>query len=262
MTERFGVVCIAFDDTDWISAMIEGCHPVVDRLFFMVSRTYWTGAPGSNEGTLAAIRAYPDLEGKIEIIEGEWPDEVAARNTGLALCRQYDLQFAVIVDADEIYDPGVLGMMMEFAKCERTADAWILPQTTYWKTYRYKIDSTGHNGQLGIVRIGEPKFVRLRTTTARRVSSVPLALGVCHHLSYVRTNDQMLTKLTYSPHASEFLPGWFNNVWLRWDEDHTLRNLHPTRPRWFPCAVLQNPQRYPPALRKWYDRDALMSISS
>jgi hypothetical protein len=51
------------------------------------------------------------------------------------------------------------------------------------------------------------------------------------HGSYVLTNDELDRKLSSWGHANDFnTEEWKNNVWLKWDVDASLENLHPTHP--------------------------------
>lgn len=255
MAKGFAGMCCVYEDDTWLSVMVQGCYPALERLYFLVGKRPWNGQPGSNESTIAAIRACPDPESKIVVVEGDWNDEAEERNYGLDVCCRDGFQFCVIVDSDEIYDPGVLDMMLEVARLQADIQAWSISQITYWKSYRYKIDSNSHNGQLAIVRLGETRFVNARGTTATKISYIPAKLGVCHHLSYARTNEAVKKKMAHSSHANIFMRDWYEAVWLRWDEDPMVENLHPFRPSWYPRAILQNPGAYPPALREIYDRD-------
>lgn len=255
MASGFGGMCCVYDDEKWLTTMVEGCYPALEKLFFLVSRQPWNGQCGSNERTLAAIRSCHDPENKISVIEGEWTNEAAQRNVGLEVCARHGLSFCLVIDADEIYDPAVLDTLMEIARLQTAADAWSIAQITYWKSYRYRIDGTGHNGQLAIVRIGDVRFKSIRYTTAKRLAYLPKPLGVCHHLSYARTDEEVVKKLSHSSHAPSIRRRWFDDVWRHWDIDPTIENLHPVRPPWFPRAVLQDPRAYPPALKRLYDRD-------
>lgn len=261
MAKGFGAMCCVYDDDLWLETMVEGCYRVPDRLFFLVAARPWNGDPGSNETTLKAIRRCHDPDRKITVVEGDWKDEADERNAGLDLCSQAGLSFCLVIDSDEIYDPVALDLMCEVARLQQYADAWSISQVTYWKSYRYKIDSADHNGQLTIVRIGSTRFVNARRTSAEKISYLPQSLGVCHHLSYVRSDDEVKKKMVHSSHARAFLPNWYANVWLRWDVDKDLENLHPMRPQWYPRAIVQDPEAYPPALRRLYEKESLGSAA-
>jgi glycosyltransferase involved in cell wall biosynthesis len=242
--------------------MVESCYPLLDRLFFLVGKRPWNGSGGSNVRTLDSIRKCDDPDSKITVVEGDWPNEPTQRNAGLNLCAEAGLTFCFIVDADEVYDPDALAFMMGVVMLQRTIQAWYVSQITYWKSYLYRIDGIARNDQLGFVRVGEVSFIGIRRTDARHVVHFPSAYGVCHHLSYALTNEQVLKKIEWSSHAKNIRKSWYSEVWLRWDTNHVLENLHPMEPRWYPRAVLQSPRAYPPVLRRRYERDMAAGIKT
>jgi hypothetical protein len=255
MAKGVGAICCVYEDDAWLPTMVEGCYAAVDKLYFLVSSRPWKGEPGDNEKTIQAIRSCSDPDDKLMIAEGDWSVEADQRNAGLDLCRRDGLELCVIIDADEIYDPATLCFLLEMARLQRRASVWSISQVTYWKSYRYKIDGTGHNGQNAIVRLGDVRFKTIRNTTASETTLIPSQFGVCHHLSYARTNEEIIKKLAHFSHAHQICPGWLDGVWHRWDREPTLQNLHPVRPNLFPRAVLQQPDAYPPALRQIYERE-------
>jgi GT2 family glycosyltransferase len=54
--------------------------------------------------------------------------------------------------------------------------------------------------------------------------------GLIHHYSYAGSNERILRKITTWSHRDEVVPGWYENVWLAWDDDKLMRHLHPTHP--------------------------------
>ena len=261
MATGFGGVCCVYDDHVWLPTMVEACRPAVDRLFFLVGRRPWNGEVGDNHATLAAIRACADPDRKIVVIEGDWPTEAAQRNAGLQLCAEAGLPYCMVVDADEIYDPAKLKVMMAVASLRPEIPVWGVRIVTYWKSYRYRIDPLDPRPATLLVRVGEATFVRLRETSVRPVGFPP-EVGICHHLSYARTDEQILKKTTRFSHAHEIRSGWFQEVWRRWDENPSMENLHPVRPVAYPRAVLQDPNAYPPVLRRLYERDQAASLTA
>jgi hypothetical protein len=72
---------------------------------------------------------------------------------------------------------------------------------------------------------------------------------MCHHMSYARSDDALLRKITSFSHADEIVPGWYERVWLAWDARPELEELHPTHPPAYRRAVRQPLEKLPPALR-------------
>ena len=81
------------------------------------------------------------------------------------------------------------------------------------------------------------RFVGLRRSNERWKCAIPRSVVVCHHFSYARPAEKVLNKIKSFSHRDELVPNWFENVWLRWDEDHSLENLHPTHPVEYKRAI-------------------------
>jgi hypothetical protein len=109
---------------------------------------------------------------------------------------------------------------------------------------------------------------------ARGISGHNMAgngLARCHHLSYVRTSQDLLHKKFASfSHAHEInVTTWYDTVWLEWDRiesaDPTgvdaMRDLHPTDPAVFKRVVRQPFANMPPALRRMHRREVLSFAS-
>ena len=65
---------------------------------------------------------------------------------------------------------------------------------------------------------------------------------VCHHMSYVRTDEQMLRKVTSFTHHVDIIKGWYETVWLGWKDGQV--DLHPVNPTSFKNTVLASQARY------------------
>ncbi len=127
------------------------------------------------------------------------------------------------------------------------ADRVYVHMDTYWKSPEYVIRPRE--------RITPCILIDLRSVTHWKVREFhggrPLTLspehGVLHHLSYcepVPANAHQPSTLNSQPvfgriarklatftHRDEIIPGWYENVWLAWDDNKLMRNLHPTHPQ-------------------------------
>jgi hypothetical protein len=260
MGSGFGGVCCVFDDDTWLTLMVGGCYPAVDRLFFLVNEKAWSGGGGDNISTLAAIASCEDPNGKIVVVRGRWPSESVQRNFGLEICARAGLAYCFVVDSDEVYDPSELEFMMSIVRSQPHMDAWYTCHVKYWKSFRYRLEPIDHG--LAFIRVGHSQFVRWRQIDTRPSATLklPEACGVCHHLTYARTDQQVLKKHANYSLSRYINPDWFDRVWRAWDDNKHLENLHPYDPERIKRAVLQNPERYPPALRTLYENDLVERI--
>ena len=102
------------------------------------------------------------------------------------------------------------------------------------------------------VRPGTGTFTENRMFAAERQVSIPLATAAFHHMSYARTDAQILRKITTFGHAKDVVPGWFENIWRGWDHDHSLQNLNPCWPGAYHRVVEQPYDALPPALQRFW----------
>jgi GT2 family glycosyltransferase len=254
---RFAAVCCVYDDDTWLAPAIESVYDVSHSIVFLVSDTPWNGEAADQGPVLARIRALPDPAGKIRIVEGRWPDEAAQRNEGLRLVADAGIEYCFVLDADEIYDPGQLQRAMAIVRENPQVDCWRSSCFTYWKSYRHRVDPPEDVTAAVFVRTGTGRFVENRSYQAERQLALPASIVAFHHMSYARTDAQILRKITTFGHARDVVPGWYENVWRKWDEDRSLRNLNPCWPGAYQRIVDQPYEALPPVIRRMWDAEAV-----
>ena len=92
-------------------------------------------------------------------------------------------------------------------------------------------------------------MLRKKRTSERWECAIPRATAVCHHFSYARPSERIRQKLQNTLHRDEIVPNWFEEVWLKWDTDHSLEDLHPTNPPEFKRAVRVDIASLPEVMR-------------
>ncbi len=225
--------------------MLLSVYDNIAAFFFLVGDRPWNGEPVNNGSTLALIRNFPDPSGKIRLIHGNWANETDQRNTGLELIGQAGFPYCFIVDADELYDSPILARMQQLVVSRPDIGCWYMNWLTYWKSHLYRIDPPEQYTPTVFVRLAGSRFRENRHVDAPTHARIPPQIGICHHMSYARSNAEILRKISTFSHAHEIRPDWYQNVWLRWDADHTLQNIHPCYPEAYRCAVPQPEQLQP-----------------
>jgi hypothetical protein len=211
----------------------------------------WSGAANVEKPDIEPdIRALSDPDSKLRVIFGEWPDQESQRNFTLAHAMVEGFDYGFILDTDEVYDPAQLRAMMAYATAHPDVDCWHMRWHTYWKSLRYVIDPWEDYQPPVFVRLGTCGFVQSRNVLGSAHGLIPPEIGVCHHMSYALADADVRRKLRTFGHAADVLPGWFDSVWLGWDRDRTLANLHPVRPAQYARAVEQPLANLPPVLRE------------
>jgi hypothetical protein len=245
----FAAVCCIYDDHSWLRETMEGAYSECDRVFILLNDRPWRGPARDQGETLRAIEGLPDPDGKIILVRGSWATESAERNSGLQLLREGGFDYCFVLDSDEIYEPTVLrAMMREIAK-EPTVDCWHVSWLTYWKSPLFRIDPPEAFKPAVFVKVGGTSFTHNRDVQAASHRLIDETIGMCHHLSYARTNEELLKKITSFSHADEIVPGWYEKVWLAWDERPELPELHPTHPSAYKRAIPQSVENLPASLR-------------
>ena len=101
----------------------------------------------------------------------------------------------------------------------------------YWKDRDHAIDITKNVSFPFIVKAqGESYFhenrsVTVLTNKGYRWASFPENRVLCHHFSYVRSDEHMLRKIRTFSHAPDVTSDWYSNKWLYWNEG--VEDLHP-----------------------------------
>ena len=248
------VYCV-YDDTRWLKASVESVYSACDRIYFLVGSKPWNGEGGSNEDTLSVISSLADPESKIEIIKGEWPSEEAQRNAGLEILSGAGFDYCLVVDADEVYDEAQLEAMLRLVSTRRFVPAWRAHMFTYWKTEGFRVDPPEAYNPVVFVRVGSLGFTDKREISDQRNEVIPARTGVMHHLSYARSDEEVMRKITTFSHVHQMKPDWYENVWKGWDANHEMENLNPCWPESYKKAVPVTEGALPPVLRKMKQAD-------
>ncbi len=256
----FGAVYCVYDDDMWLTPSLESVYDSCDGIWFLVSDSPWNGEPTDNSSTLAKIREFPDPQGKIHLVQGDWKTETDQRNAGLEIVREAGMDYCFVVDADEIFDPASLRRMMEYAASNPYVDYWHVRMITYWKSCYYRVDPIEPCEPVLFLKAGTGSFSDYRRASEDGIhATIPMEVGFYHHMSYARTDDLVRQKITTFSHADEMQTGWYENVWLGWDSDHSMVDLHPVYPPAYHRAVPQPYEALPSVLQHMVESDSHMA---
>lgn len=250
--DHFAAICCVYDDERWLRLVVESVYNNIRNIFFLVGNRPWQGGESDNSATLRAISECLDPERKITLVRGDWKTETEQRNWGLALLREQGIPYCFILDADEIYDPLQLNRMQQLALSRQDVGVWTMNWFTYWKSYRYRIDPPEYYKPPVFVRADSARFVEHRGCESQLMGAIPPAVGICHHLSYARSDEEIYRKITTFSHAHEIRADWYENVWRAWDQNPAMENLHPVYPEAYKRAILQPFELLPPVLQRLY----------
>jgi len=249
------VICV-YDDISWLPQVVESAYEACDKIVFLVSNHPWNGEPGDLCHTVDTIAAFKDPANKMDLHRGDWMSETYQRNFGLKICESFDCELCFVLDADEVYEPEQLLEMFRIARNTPQIDCFNVSLLTYWKSPRYRIDPPEPLQPPALVRVGKTSFRHNRAVDAETYALIAPEVAVCHHLSYARTDEQILRKLATFSHADELVPHWYENVWQKWDTNPSLRNLHPTHPAAYGRAIETSRAALPACLQSYWELQA------
>ena len=103
------VACyIALNEAEYIAASIESVYDFADRIIVVEGGNDYAVGAGmcgpdkrSTDGTIEAVKAVADPQGKIELISGQWANKEEQRNAYASRLKPGD--WMILVDADEVF---------------------------------------------------------------------------------------------------------------------------------------------------------------
>lgn len=218
---------------------------VVGQLLTVCERVVLLRGCRSQSGAPVVVRddLVPALDPRVEILEGNWQTERETRNAGMEALADCDYVF--MVDSDEILLEKDLLRLRDLA-AEGRHEVLAVRLFTYWKTPEYRIDPP----EEGTIKMVLRKGIRLEGV--REVRAPVHTTDVrCRHLSYVRSDEELLEKIRLSGHAHELRPGWYEKVWKEWDRNRDLENLHPVHPAAYRRAIRAEDRELVETLARW-----------
>ncbi len=272
------VLCL-YDDVRFIVALLEELLPRIHHLLVLHSVSPWRGPerPAGLQAAAEILSAFVQDHrhgAKVSVVRGFWTSEEEQRNFGQRIVAEMPggATHVLVVDGDEFWHPVELDRALALVeqRLETTPEpvGWVrATMATYWKSIRTVVTPPEPLKILWLVsvpRAGAPNcfFSRARewacsgdSVGAEDIERLGILLdasvGVCHHLSYVRTTSELVdVKFASFAHSTDVQRDWVADVWARWDDNHSMHDLHPTDPPAFARVKPQPLWALPPALRK------------
>lgn len=228
-----GAAYCVYNACSFLPESVQRIYPVIDKVIFLVNFKPWFGEPFENavENTLSMIFEIPDPEKKFEITIGYWISEAEQRNAGLRILRDKKISWCLIIDDDEFFNESELGGVKHMLNTYAIHAAYLIYHQIYWKNRDTIIE--GENGILfgsfptfartdGTVNFNENRMILVNR--GKTWFTLVAEVVVCHHMSYIRTNEEMYRKILSFSHANDVIPDWYENVWL----GGMTTNLHPS----------------------------------
>jgi len=225
---KFAVQILLFDSEHFILSCIENCAKFVDKIYVLYSPQPWSYNPSAKD--LYRNKSNPEVlkssshYSKIELVTGNWATEEAQRNEGLERAKKDGFDYLIIQDADEFYTPAEYKKNLEGIDANPNFDYYRNPWLLYWKDIEHVIRFRKVEGKKNTVINFNANFAinlsrDIYFTCNRKVNSkTPYFLkGLCHHLSYVMSDEMMFRKLSTWGHSNRVnIELWYKSKWLAW----------------------------------------------
>jgi len=212
----------------------------MDIFLVLISKRPWNGKAEEDilQKTYWKVRTLPDPDNKVEIITKLWETEADERNYGLQALHQRGIDWCFIADDDELYNTEQLRDFLPTMNADEFV-VYLFRNQTYWKNRATILEEDPWCQPSVLCTIpGRLTFSQARMVTVfgnRKWQGVDPEKVVCHHLSYVRTDDQMFRKINHFSHSDEIKKdwenSWYHTVWLPWKQGDI--DLHPVNPKSF-----------------------------
>lgn len=174
---------------------------------------------------------------KIKIVEGIWDSEEDQRNAVVKQAREDEMDFLIIQDPDEFY------LTEEYLKNLKTIEQYPTypfyynPWINFWKRLdqallerknilgtRYSTLSISANFALNLRQFPDIHFQDCRRPNFRQGEGYRLP-GICYHLSYVHSDEDMNRKVSTWGHSHQVHKEWMRYKWYGWT--NKTKFLHP-----------------------------------
>jgi GT2 family glycosyltransferase len=229
-------------------ATVSAAGPV----FVFVSKRPWNDQPGDWEHAAAVGRG-----AGAEVVVLEWDEELAHRDAARQWLADHDFTHGIMPDGDELLEPSLLEMLVRIAE-EGLAERVTVDFDTYWKSPEYVIRPRERIQPQILTDLRATRIAGIRYYDGGRLMHLATGYGVVHHLSYAGPDERILRKLRTWSHRPEVVNNWWEDVWLKWDGDKLMRNIHPTHPPAYGWAErIHVPLILEGAYRRWRELGGL-----
>lgn len=246
----------------YLEQSLRSIYDAVDRIVIFLSTRPWNGPLVPLDSTEALIRQFPDPHGKISLIVRDFrveerpahqdANELREMNALLDFVRSElpEITHYLYIDADEVHAAAGIATLRRLLEGMPLVGEVYCAWRCYWKSFRYWIDPIEPSRALTAFRIGaDTRFTGIRATNMQPRVVVEPRHAVIHHFSYALPSALVAQKIQAWSHHRDIVDGWFERVWLAWDRDRSMEDLHPIVPPHYKRAVPADASTLPDVMR-------------
>jgi len=246
-----GAQYCVYEDSGTLVESIRRIYRLMDKILILFNYNPWCGVANLETSfeTYKKVREIPDPDNKIMLISQHWKNETEQRTFGQDLFHKMGIKWCFIVDDDELFNPDELMNAIHYLYNTK-AYAVLTHQQVYWKTREYCIANLTHSVPTFVLTDRSKVFFNY-CRTIKVIDGTWETIGpetiVAHHLSYVRTDAQLLRKIETFSHGDEVRTDgkdvktiwhdWFRDIWSKWTLDMTDLHVNPNGRSSFSKAI-------------------------
>ena len=210
---KVAVLTITYRESDLIESVIKNWNGKVAKHLIIETKEPWQGPELPWDTTREICEKYPHVE---YVTFTKFRDEAEQRNWGLG--KLYDYDYVLIVDADELYTAKDQETILNSIGVEErfVDNTWAYRAScvkTYFKTPEYVLDPPDTHEP--VVAINPKKVLFNDCRIPDTQYQIPLDITM-HHLSYLRSDTRIFTKIKQFMHYDQIKKDWYANVWQKW----------------------------------------------
>jgi hypothetical protein len=230
---KLASLILFFNSETTILQCIDNCADKVDIIYISYSPQPWKKYNPlarnhyQNTSSLATLNKSKHLN-KLKIVSGVWDNEEDQRNEVLKIAKEDQIDFLIIQDPDEFYLPEEYDKNIQGMIQNPSYPYYYNPWINFWKNLTYvalerknlfgtesSIYSKSANFAMNLKSFPDIFFADRRQPNYSYDSALKLP-GVCYHLSYVYTDEEVKTKIMTWGHSHQVRKNWFKYKWLGW----------------------------------------------
>lgn len=156
----------------------------------------------------------------IEVFEKYWPLETDQHNFGMEQLQ--DCEYILVCHADTFFTKGDIESIKEFIQSANNRQ-YDMRTFMYWKNFDTVVSP---DPVLPAMLVRKDVRFKHGIIIEDQVTDAEFVPAFCHHLSWVKTDKEVLKKIKTYTHANEIVPNWYEEKWLKND----TTDFAPTNP--------------------------------
>jgi hypothetical protein len=246
----------------YLAYSMKSIYNYVDQIVIFVSTKPWNGPLVPLDDTVEIIRKFPDPMRKIRFVVQDFrydedagsghANELREMNALLNYVRKEfpSTTHYLYIDADEVWQPDHMRKLRRLLSAPTVVGEVHVAWRCYWKSFKYWIDPFEPSRPTIAFRVTpDTKFVTIRDTNMEPKHFVSPDNFFLHHFSYALTSDMVAKKIKAWSHCKEIASSWYEKVWLAWDANRTMENLHPVNPPEYKRAAPADESQLPEVMK-------------